>query len=513
MPAVRAASSAHEARVYVAGKDGALKYATILERRRGQLYVHYVNQDKRLDEWVDEEDCRPADEDPEASVSTSRKRKRRSPESSRPSSYSDDTQLVQEEEPPLLTEEDLDVKHHKQITAQRNFEIVHFGEYQIKTWYFSPYPLSDEEELQHVTGTGPRIPGVSRATARSHGRTSDLLAGGLHRYTTDGHRGDLYVCDMCFKYMADPTSWEVHKRGCTFRQPPGRKVYQRGQRIIWEVDGAQEKLYCQNLSLFGKLFIDVKTLFFDCDNFLFYILTEGSSSTHSMVGFFSKEKISYDDYNLACIMTLPPHHRHGFGTLMIEFSYELSRRAGKVGTPERPLSDLGLRTYLQFWVSHLIRFFRQVLSTLPPEIERVRTSGNLPDLTKKPLGEIPQRRKKRGKSGDDDDPEQWIPFDDEMFSIHRVFETIQREDGAAEVHISVQCTLADIARATNLRIEDAAFAMNECGLLMRRFIQGDENQTIVITRELVEKAAKDLKTRNPWLRQDCILLDHYEAEF
>jgi histone acetyltransferase HTATIP/histone acetyltransferase MYST1 len=26
------------------------------------------------------------------------------------------------------------------------------------------------------------------------------------------------------------------------------------------------QLYCQNLSLFGKLFIDIKTLFFDTDN-------------------------------------------------------------------------------------------------------------------------------------------------------------------------------------------------------------------------------------------------------
>jgi len=158
------------------------------------------------------------------------------------------------------------------------------------------------------------------------------------------------------------------QKKCGRGHPPGRKVYQRGAHTIWEVDGAKDKLYCQNLSLFGKLFIDIKTLFFDTDNFLFYLLTDADSQRDHVLGFFSKEKFSYDDYNLACIVVLPPYQRKGYGMLMIEFSYELSRRAGKVGTPERPLSDLGLRSYLAYWIATIIRFLRRLLSVLPPSL-------------------------------------------------------------------------------------------------------------------------------------------------
>ncbi|GAA5985392.1 hypothetical protein JCM10908_006959 [Rhodotorula pacifica] len=184
----------------------------------------------------------------------------------------------------------------------------------------------------------------------------------------------LFVCDRCFKYMGLAAAYLAHQKECQTTKPPGRRVYQRGATSIWEIDGAQAKLYCQNLCLFAKLFIEHKYMFFDVESFTFYLLTEAMGKQEWVLGYFSKEKISYDDYNLACIVVFPPFRQRGWATLLIEFSYELSRRfSATPGTPERPLSELGQRGYLAFWISVLVRYFRAVfaLRDRPPLIDEV----------------------------------------------------------------------------------------------------------------------------------------------
>ncbi|EIW86217.1 acyl-CoA N-acyltransferase [Coniophora puteana RWD-64-598 SS2] len=592
--------------LYAVERNGISQLAQVLQRRPdGQVYVHYEGADKRMDEWLPGEDLQLVDPDtlPE-SQTRARKRKRQSshvdlrqnppileePLSSNvgPStmeyvseSLEDISEAVMEGTKSLadsgLTEEEFDLQHHKQITAKRNFDKVNFAGYQIKTWYFSPYPLTDSEledpaQLNPLTTTsyprrpsatssstnpskssqsspdptvpikaptkglaaagksvvGSKIPGVPRTSVRTHGRTSDLFAGGLTRSHLQGENSLLWVCDRCFKYMSDGGSWELHAKRCDKRHPPGEKVYQRGAHIIWEVDGAKEKLYCQNLALFGKLFIDVKTIFFDCDNFLFYILTDADSQRDHVIGFFSKEKVSYDDYNLACIVVLPPYQRKGYGMLLIEFSYELSRRAGKVGTPERPLSDLGLRSYLTYWVGTLIRFFRRLLNILPPDIQ-VNSIGGLPNLnsfaTVTPNGE---RKKKqlKGWAGEIDGTSTTGWWSDETINSLRTIESTPNLDGSVTSHVVVRCTLEEISRATNMRVEDCAFALNECGLLVRRRVttasvirdsepasarptpsqvdgeteevgtlRNEEQLMVVITREAVEAVAAEKKVK------------------
>lgn len=49
-------------------------------------------------------------------------------------------------------------------------------------------------------------------------------------------------------------------------------------------------------------------------------MTEYDDRGFHIVGYFSKEKESTEDYNVACILTLPPYQRKGYGKLLIEFS-------------------------------------------------------------------------------------------------------------------------------------------------------------------------------------------------
>lgn len=57
---------------------------------------------------------------------------------------------------------------------------------------------------------------------------------------------------------------------------------------MFELDGRDHKIYCQNLCLLAKLFLDHKTLFFDVEPFWFYVLTEVDREGCHIVGYFSK---------------------------------------------------------------------------------------------------------------------------------------------------------------------------------------------------------------------------------
>lgn len=145
---------------------------------------------------------------------------------------------------------------------------------------------------------------------------------------------------------------DLQKKTCPSRNDsaPGKRIYSRNGLSIYELDGSDNKLYAQNLSLFAKLFLHVKSVFYDVSAFLYYLLvldapdpdipntllgTDGKPAGGQVVGFFSKEKLSWDNNNLACICVFPPWQKQGLAQVLIAASYELGRMDGRVGGPEK----------------------------------------------------------------------------------------------------------------------------------------------------------------------------------
>ncbi|EFZ02700.1 MOZ/SAS family histone acetyltransferase [Metarhizium robertsii] len=216
----------------------------------------------------------------------------------------------------MQAEADLPIRKPKKASDNASqIECIEFGGWEIDTWYAAPYPA--EYSRNRV----------------------------------------LYICEFCLKYMnSDYVAWR-HKLKCGTKHPPGDEIYRHESVSIFEVDGRKHPVYCQNLCLLAKLFLGSKTLYYDVEPFLFYVLCEFDDTGYHFVGYFSKEKRASSQNNVSCILTLPIHQRKGYGNLLIDFSYLLTKAEEKTGSPEKPLSDMGLVSYRNYWRLELCRYF------------------------------------------------------------------------------------------------------------------------------------------------------------
>jgi histone acetyltransferase HTATIP len=266
-----------------------------------EFYVHYIDLNRRLDEWIPYtylflEDI--------STIEIPKKKKK--------------TEEVRKTTDVLNSTDD-DKETNKVDTKDeeykfKNIKKIQFGKYLVEPWYFSPYP-------KWVTD-------------------SDIV----------------YICEYCLNYFKSQDLFRDHSNSCDVFHPPGREIYRNNDISFFEMDGYTEQKYCRNLALLSKLFLDHKSLYYDIDVFLFYVLCRVDEDGFSVVGYFSKEKISEQGYNLACILTLPFEQRKGYGRILMDFSYMLSKKDNLISGPEKPLSDLGLLSYRAYWLDVITEY-------------------------------------------------------------------------------------------------------------------------------------------------------------
>lgn len=307
-------------------RDGKHHPVKVIERRKSlkkgagpedfEYYVHYTEYNRRLDEWVGAEKFDPdtivrPNDDKEGGSGRTRNQKRKAEEGHEDGHEEFDPQSLRE---------------HEEFTKVKNIQSIELGRWEMETWYFSPFP--------------PEYNGVDK----------------------------LYFSEFDLCFFKHKRQLQRHLKKVELLYPPGDEIYRKDYKdrngnpltlSFFEVDGKKEKIYCQNLCYLAKLFLDHKTLYYDVDLFLFYILCEVDDRGCHPVGYFSKEKHSEEGYNLACILTLPAYQRKGYGKLLISFSYELSKKERKVGTPERPLSDLGAVSYYSYWTRTVLNVIKR----------------------------------------------------------------------------------------------------------------------------------------------------------
>ncbi|XP_022773197.1 putative MYST-like histone acetyltransferase 1 isoform X3 [Durio zibethinus] len=237
-------------RVMCRWRDGKYHPVKVIERRKMhfggpddyEYYVHYTEFNRRLDEWVKLEqlDLDSVEtvvdekvEDKVTSLKMTRHQKRKI----------DETHVE-------VGHEELDaasLREHEEFTKVKNIATIELGRYEIETWYFSPFPPEYNESLK------------------------------------------LYFCEFCLNFMKRKEQLQRHMRKCDLKHPPGDEIYRSGTLSMFEVDGKKNKVYGQNLCYLAKLFLDHKTLYYDVDLFLFYVLCECDDRGCHMVGYFSKE--------------------------------------------------------------------------------------------------------------------------------------------------------------------------------------------------------------------------------
>jgi len=130
---------------------------------------------------------------------------------------------------------------------------------------------------------------------------------------------------------------------------PSEGVYADDALRIVLLDGTQHPECCDHLCRLGKLLIPSKRSLDGPTSFWFFVV---ATVPHGqLVGYFSRPGAGPEEseINAACVAVLPQWQHKGYGYVLVQASYEVSRLQGQCGRPEEPLSAAGWAVYWKYW--------------------------------------------------------------------------------------------------------------------------------------------------------------------
>ena len=256
-------------------------------------------------------------------------------------------------------------------------------------------------------------------------------------------------------------------------------------------------------------------------------------------------------------MVLPQWQKKGWGRLLIEFSkvtaslwldyplntlitgYELNHRIApdKIGTPERPLSDLGTAGYLAYWIGVIIRYFIKQFAVLDPNSKLIDVIPPLPPATrysKKPAAApAPSSRPALATNLNAPTPNPAEPTVSSERMTRRQSALAhggsQARAAPAPMEGRLAISVAKIAEECVLRVDDVVFALEQCGLAKYRktvarpaaaSIASDDDEDeedeegyvekgelqLIVTPELVLEVAKTWRVKHRYLENEYVLV-------
>ena len=196
------------------------------------------------------------------------------------------------------------------------------------------------------------------------------------------------VCDTCLSYFRTADELARHWNYCGFSHPPGTEIYRDEDLSVFEIDGESYNGYGERLLLLSKLFLEEKralsqdaSQYAQVRTFHFYVACRWSvgNGRAELVGYFSKLKNSNrESHILSCILVFPHEQRKGYGSFLIDFAYELAQREGRIGSAERPLSDLGKRSFYPYWIRRIVPVLKNACKDISIS-ELAKEAGIVPD--------------------------------------------------------------------------------------------------------------------------------------